>query len=111
MRTPATTLSARTYRWTDRLTKLGGLALVAAGLDAGGATTAGVALGVLGTALALATVFVTRANSGGREDGESNGERPGERATTDATTRTAGDDESNRAATTDDLDTDAENHD
>ncbi|AFK20940.1 hypothetical protein E6P09_17450 (plasmid) [Haloferax mediterranei ATCC 33500] len=51
-------LSARTYRHLDRASKLLGVALVALGLDMGGDTLTGVALGVLGVALALATVFV-----------------------------------------------------
>ncbi|ESP89852.1 hypothetical protein [Candidatus Halobonum tyrrellensis] len=53
-------LSARTYRHLDRTSKLLGVALVAAGLDAGGATLQGVALGAVGAALAVATVFVRR---------------------------------------------------
>jgi len=79
-------LPPRAYRWVDRLTKLGGVALVAAGLEAGGATVTGVALGTLGAAFALATVFVTRA--------ESTADRPG------TTAPTEGSDESNRAGTT-----------
>jgi hypothetical protein len=51
-------LSPRTYRFLDRATKLGGVGLVALGLDAGGDTLVGVALGVLGAALALTTVFL-----------------------------------------------------
>lgn len=51
-------LSARRYRWVDRISKLAGVALVAAGLDAGGSTPAGVALAALGVALGLATVFI-----------------------------------------------------
>jgi len=47
-----------TYRRADRLTKLGGVALVALGLEAGGDTVAGVALGLAGAALAVSTVFV-----------------------------------------------------
>lgn len=34
-------LDARTYRWTDRLTKLLGVALVAVGLEVGGGSLAG----------------------------------------------------------------------
>ena len=35
-----TAVSDGTYRWIDRATKLGGVALIAAGLDVGGATLA-----------------------------------------------------------------------
>ncbi|WP_323675998.1 hypothetical protein [Halorubellus sp. PRR65] len=51
-------LSPRRYRWVDRITKLAGVALVAAGLEAGGDTLAGIALAALGVALGLATVFI-----------------------------------------------------
>jgi hypothetical protein len=54
----ALALSARRYRWVDRISKLAGVALVAAGLDVGGSTPAGVALAALGVALGLATVFI-----------------------------------------------------
>jgi hypothetical protein len=54
----APALSARRYRWVDRLTKLAGVALVAAGLDVGGGTLAGVALAAIGVAIGLATVFI-----------------------------------------------------
>ncbi|WP_380680436.1 hypothetical protein [Salinigranum sp. GCM10025319] len=54
------TLSARWYRHVDRASKLLGVALVAAGLDAGGATVEGVLLGVVGTAVAVSTVFIRR---------------------------------------------------
>ncbi|NHN47761.1 hypothetical protein G9464_09150 [Halostella sp. JP-L12] len=50
-------LSPRTYTWADRVTKLAGVCLVAAGLESGGHTLAGVALGATGVVLALATVF------------------------------------------------------
>ncbi|MFC6873333.1 hypothetical protein [Halobellus marinus] len=53
-----TTLTARQFRWLDRTTKLCGVALVAAGLDVGGDTAAGLALGAAGAALALTTVFI-----------------------------------------------------
>ncbi|WP_135807019.1 hypothetical protein [Halorussus marinus] len=53
-------LSARTYRHLDRASKLLGVGLVALGLDAGGDTLAGLALGAVGAALALATVFLRR---------------------------------------------------
>lgn len=52
------TITPRTYRWLDRTTKLAGVALVAAGLETGGATMAGLTLGAAGTALALTTVFL-----------------------------------------------------
>jgi hypothetical protein len=54
----ALALSARRYRWVDRISKLAGVALVAAGLDVGGSTLAGVVLAALGVALGLATVFI-----------------------------------------------------
>lgn len=54
----ALALSARRYRWVDRITKVAGVALVAAGLDVGGDTLAGIALAALGVALGLATVFI-----------------------------------------------------
>lgn len=47
------------YRWADRLTKLGGVALVAGGLELGGSTLGGLALGLAGAALAVSTVFIT----------------------------------------------------
>jgi len=53
-------LTARQYRWLDRATKLTGVALVAAGLEVGGDTAAGLALGAAGAALGLATVFITQ---------------------------------------------------
>lgn len=53
------TLAPRTYRLVDRITKLAGVALVAGGLEAGGATATGLALGAAGTALALTTVFIS----------------------------------------------------
>lgn len=52
-------LAPRTYRLVDRATKLGGVVLVAAGLEAGGGTLTGLTLGAAGTALALTTVFVS----------------------------------------------------
>jgi hypothetical protein len=56
-------LSRRRYRHLDRACKLAGVGLVALGLDAGGATPTGLALGAVGTAVALATVFVRRRDS------------------------------------------------
>ncbi|NHN49176.1 hypothetical protein G9464_16475 [Halostella sp. JP-L12] len=53
-------LSARTYRHLDRASKLLGVGLVALGLETGGDTVAGAALGAVGVALALTTVFVRR---------------------------------------------------
>ncbi|ADQ69023.1 hypothetical protein C499_06440 [Halogeometricum borinquense DSM 11551] len=53
-------LSAWTYRHLDRASKLLGVGLVALGLEMGGDTLTGVALGVVGAALALTTVFVRR---------------------------------------------------
>lgn len=51
-------LTPRAYRWVDRLTKLGGVALVAVGFEVGGHTPAGIVLGLCGAMLALSTVFV-----------------------------------------------------
>ncbi|WP_123537447.1 hypothetical protein [Halosimplex salinum] len=56
---PVASIAPRTYRWLDRLTKLGGVALVAAGLEAGGGTATGLILGLSGAALATSTVFLT----------------------------------------------------
>ncbi|WP_459192026.1 hypothetical protein [Halosimplex sp. J119] len=53
-------LSGRRYRWLDRLTKLAGVALIAAGLEVGGDTLAGVALAAAGVACGLATVLITK---------------------------------------------------
>lgn len=53
-------LSPRRYRWADRATKLVGVGLIAAGLDAGGGTPAGVAFAALGVALGLATVLIDK---------------------------------------------------
>jgi hypothetical protein len=53
-------LPARTYRHLDRASKLLGVALVALGLEAGGDTLGGLALGAVGAALAVSTVFVRR---------------------------------------------------
>ena len=52
-----TGLSPRRYRWVDRATKLAGVGLVGAGLNAGGSTPTGVAFALLGVALGLATVL------------------------------------------------------
>ncbi|WP_135364012.1 hypothetical protein [Halosimplex halophilum] len=57
---PAVALSARRYRWLDRVTKLAGVALVAAGLEVGGDTFAGIALAAAGVACGLATVLITK---------------------------------------------------
>ncbi|WP_226023838.1 hypothetical protein [Halomicrobium salinisoli] len=51
-------LPARQYRRLDRLTKLAGVALVAAGLEVGGDTAAGVALATVGVACGLCTVLI-----------------------------------------------------
>lgn len=53
-------LSPRRYRWADRLTKLAGVALIAAGLETGGSTPAGIAFAMLGVALGLATVLIDK---------------------------------------------------
>ncbi|MFB6139813.1 MAG: hypothetical protein ABEJ26_05205 [Halosimplex sp.] len=55
----ALAVSGRSYRWLDRLSKLAGVALLAAGLAVGGETPAGIALAVAGVACGLLTVFVS----------------------------------------------------
>jgi hypothetical protein len=55
-----TELSPRRYRWADRATKLAGVGLIAAGLDAGGGTPAGLGLAAFGVALGLATVLIDK---------------------------------------------------
>ncbi|WP_433630161.1 hypothetical protein [Halomicrococcus sp. NG-SE-24] len=54
------TVASRTYRLLDYATKIVGLALVAAGLEVGGATTTGLLLGLSGTTLGLTTVFIEK---------------------------------------------------
>ncbi|WP_135302034.1 hypothetical protein [Haloarcula amylovorans] len=54
------TLSPRQYRWLDRATKITGITLIAAGLEAGGGTTTGLVLATLGVACGLATVFISQ---------------------------------------------------
>ena len=56
--TAESTLSPSQYRWVDRVTKLLGVALIAAGLEAGGETTAGIALAVFGVTIGLLTVII-----------------------------------------------------
>jgi len=58
--TRGVTLSARRYRWLDRVTKLAGVALIAAGLETGGDTLPGIALAAAGVALGLATVLISK---------------------------------------------------
>jgi hypothetical protein len=57
--TELATLTHRQYRLLDTASKLAGVGLVAAGLEAGGSTPAGLALAVAGTACATLTVFLT----------------------------------------------------
>jgi hypothetical protein len=52
-------VSRRQYRLLDTASKLIGLALVAAGLEVGGSTPTGLALALVGTACATATVFLS----------------------------------------------------
>lgn len=52
------TLTTRQYRWLDRATKLTGILLIAAGIDVGGATAAGLLLAGVGVAIGLTTVFL-----------------------------------------------------
>ncbi|WP_436910162.1 hypothetical protein [Halosimplex marinum] len=56
----AVTVTERSYRWIDRLSKLLGVALIAVGLDAGGDTLAGIAFAAAGVACGLATIFVSK---------------------------------------------------
>lgn len=51
-------LSGRTYRRVDTASKIGGLAFVAAALEVGPTTAAGIGLVVIGATLATATVFI-----------------------------------------------------
>lgn len=55
-----TPLTTRQYRWLDRTTKLLGVALIAGGLDVGGATPTGIALATGGVALGLCTVVLSQ---------------------------------------------------
>ncbi|WP_416841347.1 hypothetical protein [Haloferax sp. DFSO52] len=55
---PTIELSAQQYRHLDRVSKLLGVALVALGLEMGGDSLTGLALGLLGAGLALTTIFV-----------------------------------------------------
>ncbi|MFC7020672.1 MULTISPECIES: hypothetical protein [Haloarcula] len=57
--TELATLTHRQYRLLDTTSKLAGVGLVAAGLEAGGSTTAGLVLALAGTACATLTVFMT----------------------------------------------------
>ncbi|AAV46145.1 unknown [Haloarcula marismortui ATCC 43049] len=57
--TASVELTERQYRLLDTTSKLVGLALVAAGLEVGGGTLAGIALAIVGAACATATVFIT----------------------------------------------------
>jgi hypothetical protein len=56
----ALALSERRYRHLDVATKLLGVGLLALGLELGGSSPTGLALGVAGAAVALTTVFVGR---------------------------------------------------
>ena len=56
--TPRRTLPARQYRWLDRITKLLGVVLVAAGLEVGGSTPEGLALAAAGVSIGLSTVLI-----------------------------------------------------
>ena len=53
-------LPSGTYRWVDITTKLGGLVLVAGGLEAGITSALGVALAFAGVLLGVSTVFITQ---------------------------------------------------
>lgn len=51
-------LTPAQYRWLDRVSKLVGVALIAAGLEVGGDTVTGVGLAALGVACGLLTVVI-----------------------------------------------------
>jgi hypothetical protein len=53
------TLTTTQYRWLDRTSKLLGVALIAAGLEVGGDTTAGLVLAALGVACGCCTTIIT----------------------------------------------------
>ena len=53
------TLTARQYRVLDTVSKLAGVGLVAAGLEAGGSTPTGLALALAGAICATLTIFLT----------------------------------------------------
>ncbi|MDR5656432.1 hypothetical protein RH831_04460 [Halodesulfurarchaeum sp. HSR-GB] len=57
------TVSTRQYRWLDRLTKLGGVALLAGALETGIATAPGLALALAGVLLGGCTAICTEATS------------------------------------------------
>ncbi|MBS3761170.1 hypothetical protein [Halodesulfurarchaeum sp.] len=59
--TPA--VSKRQYRWLDIGTKLGGVALFAAGLEAGIISAPGLLLVFTGALLGVSTVFITEETS------------------------------------------------
>lgn len=63
-------VDASTYRRLDQATKLLGVGLVAAGLEAGGGTTAGLVLGLTGVSVALCTVFLSVDNSASTVDSD-----------------------------------------
>ena len=52
------TLPAGQYRSLDRATKLVGVGLIAGGLNAGGGTTTGLLLAILGVIIGLSTVLI-----------------------------------------------------
>ncbi|WP_254767404.1 hypothetical protein [Salinilacihabitans rarus] len=56
MRSRRPVLDRRTYRWTDRITKLIAVVAVAVALEAGIASGVGIALVLAGVVLALCTV-------------------------------------------------------
>lgn len=56
----AVALDPRRYRWVDRFSKLVGVALIAGGIEAGGATLAGIALAVAGVGIGLLTTVIRR---------------------------------------------------
>lgn len=59
--TSSRTLSRRSYRAVDVITKLAGVSLVAGGLELGLTTTPGGLLGLAGATLATLTIFIDHA--------------------------------------------------
>ncbi|MDR5674085.1 hypothetical protein RH858_13190 [Halalkaliarchaeum sp. AArc-GB] len=70
MRERLPVLDRRTYRWTDRLTKLAGVLAVAVALEVGIVSGGGIALALAGVVLALSTVPIetTPATDAGSTD-------------------------------------------
>ena len=57
IRTPS--IGRRQYRWLDVGTKLGGIALIAVGLETGIVSAPGLVFALAGVLLGVSTVFIT----------------------------------------------------